>query len=157
MLCQIFMEPLMSSHLLMPSSIGSLVCNPPVFRRVYNWNWLVVHHLGFGFPEAPIATSLCLNLVSLVSIVYAYFFVSRKAWAPLGSGVQDGWGVLARLGVAGIGESIEFHPNSNEHSFPFYHCCTGQIASEWWSWELVGCRWYFVYSVTRPTELFRNL
>ncbi|KAL4068536.1 mate-domain-containing protein [Scleroderma yunnanense] len=79
-------------------------------------NWFFVHPLGLGFAGAPIATSLCLNLVSFISIVYAYFFVPRTAWAPLGSGVWNGWGVLAQLGVAGI----------------------GQIASEWWSWELVG-------------------
>ncbi|KAG6329298.1 hypothetical protein ID866_9792 [Astraeus odoratus] len=79
-------------------------------------NWFFVHPLGLSFPGAPIATALSFNLVSLASIVYAYFFVPRTAWAPLGRGVWHGWGVLARLGIAGI----------------------GQTASEWWSWELMG-------------------
>ncbi|KIM55762.1 hypothetical protein SCLCIDRAFT_30109 [Scleroderma citrinum Foug A] len=93
-------------------------------------NWFFVHPLGLGFPGAPIATSLCLNLVSVVSIVYAYFFVPRTAWAPLGTGVWNGWGVLARLGVAGI----------------------GQIASEWWSWELVGLAASFLGPITLAAQ-----
>ncbi|KAI6104189.1 MATE efflux family protein [Pisolithus sp. B1] len=52
-------------------------------------NWLFVYPLGLSFPGAPIATAL----------------------------IWRGWGVLLRLGVAGV----------------------GQTASEWWSWELMGC------------------
>ncbi|KAI6150066.1 MATE efflux family protein [Pisolithus thermaeus] len=80
-------------------------------------NWLFVYPLGLSFPGAPIATALSFNLVSLASIAYAYFFVPRTAWCPIGPNIWRGWGVLLRLGVAGV----------------------GQTASEWWSWELMGC------------------
>jgi len=80
----------------------------PITKTVF-----VVHHLGLGFPGAPIATSFSFTLVSLVSIVYAYLFVPRTAWVPLGSGVWKGWGLLARLGVAGVGESVNsIDPNA---------------------------------------------
>ena len=81
----------------------------PITKAVF-----VVYRLGLGFPGAPIATSLSYTLVSLVSIVYAYLFVPRTAWVPLGSGVWKGWGLLARLGVAGVGES----PNSIDSNAP---------------------------------------
>lgn len=79
-------------------------------------NWLFVYPFGLSFPGAPIATALSFNLVSFASIAYAYFFVPRTAWCPIGPGVWRGWGVLLQLGVAGV----------------------GQTASEWWSWELIG-------------------
>ncbi|KAL4073506.1 MATE efflux family protein [Scleroderma citrinum] len=79
-------------------------------------NWFFVYSLGFSFRGAPIATALSFNIVSLASILYAYFFVPRAAWIPIGRGVWQGWGVLGRLGIAGI----------------------GQTASEWWTWELIG-------------------
>ncbi|KAI6132539.1 MATE efflux family protein [Pisolithus croceorrhizus] len=79
-------------------------------------NWLFVYPLGLSFPGAPIATALSFNLVSFASIAYAYFFVPRTAWCPIGPSIWRGWGVLLRLGVAGV----------------------GQTASEWWSWELMG-------------------
>ncbi|KIK15434.1 hypothetical protein PISMIDRAFT_115194 [Pisolithus microcarpus 441] len=80
-------------------------------------NWLFVYPLGLSFPGAPIATALSFNLVSFASIAYAYFFVPRTTWCPIGSSIWRGWGVLLRLGIAGV----------------------GQTASEWWSWELIGC------------------
>ncbi|KAI6010116.1 mate-domain-containing protein, partial [Pisolithus marmoratus] len=84
-------------------------------------NWLFVYPLGMSFPGAPIATALSFNLVALTSIVYAYFFVARTAWCPIGPGIWRGWDVLLRLGIAGV----------------------GQTASEWWSWELIGREWHF--------------
>ncbi|KAH7882452.1 mate-domain-containing protein [Phlebopus sp. FC_14] len=79
-------------------------------------NWLFVHPLGLSFPGAPLATALSFNLVSAASLAYAYFFVPRTAWHPIGPGMWTGWSVLWRLGLSGI----------------------GQTASEWWSWELIG-------------------
>lgn len=79
-------------------------------------NWFFVYPLGLSFPGAPIATALSFNLVSLASIVYAYFLLPRTAWCPIGPGIWRGWGALLRLGIAGV----------------------GQTASEWWSWELTG-------------------
>ncbi|KIJ61489.1 hypothetical protein HYDPIDRAFT_169720 [Hydnomerulius pinastri MD-312] len=90
-----------------------IICIAPI--NVF-LNWFFVHPLGLSFPGAPLATALSFNLVSVSSLIYAYFFVPRTAWTPLSAEVWKGWGVLARLGVAGV----------------------GQTASEWWSWELVG-------------------
>ncbi|KAG8213055.1 MATE efflux family protein [Butyriboletus roseoflavus] len=87
-------------------------------------NWLFVYPLGLSFPGAPLATSLSFNLVSAASIIYGYYYVPRTAWSPITRKALDpvtgeiwkGWGLLVRLGIAGV----------------------GQTASEWWSWELVG-------------------
>ncbi|KAL4073505.1 MATE efflux family protein [Scleroderma citrinum] len=79
-------------------------------------NWFFVYPLGLSFRGAPIATALSFNLVSLASILYGYYFVPRTAWTPIGREIWNDWGLLARLGIAGI----------------------GQIVSEWWTWEITG-------------------
>ncbi|KAF9239246.1 MATE efflux family protein [Melanogaster broomeanus] len=87
-------------------------------------NWLFVHPLGLSFPGAPLATSLSFNLVAASSLLYGYFITPRTAWSPITrkslnpvtGEMWKGWSLLARLGIAGV----------------------GQTASEWWSWELIG-------------------
>ncbi|KAI0367216.1 MATE efflux family protein [Pilatotrama ljubarskyi] len=69
-----------------------------------------------GFIGAPIATAISFNLISLMSIVYGVFFVPKTAWHPLSMRCFTSLGVLVQLGLSGV----------------------GQVASEWWSWELVG-------------------
>ncbi|KAI0330061.1 MATE efflux family protein [Cubamyces sp. BRFM 1775] len=69
-----------------------------------------------GFIGAPIATAISFNLISIMSIVYGVFFVPRTAWHPLSMRCFTSLGVLVQLGLSGV----------------------GQVASEWWSWELVG-------------------
>ncbi|CDO73899.1 hypothetical protein BN946_scf185016.g56 [Trametes cinnabarina] len=69
-----------------------------------------------GFIGAPIATAISFNLISLMSIVYGLFFVPKTAWHPLTMRCFTSLGVLVQLGLSGV----------------------GQVASEWWSWELVG-------------------
>ncbi|KAL4073511.1 MATE efflux family protein [Scleroderma citrinum] len=81
-------------------------------------NWFFVYPLGLSFRGAPLATALSFNLVLLASILYAYYFVPRTAWTPLGRDVWHNWGILGRLGIAGI----------------------VQTASAWWTWELIGCK-----------------
>jgi multidrug resistance protein, MATE family len=79
--------------------------------------------INFGFIGAPIATAISMNLIAISSITYGVLFVPRTAWHPLSLRAFRNLGVLVRLGTAGV----------------------GQIASEWWSWELVGC-------TSRPSE-----
>lgn len=93
-------------------------------------NWYFVYPLGLSFRGAPIATSLSLNLVLLASILYAYYFVPRTAWTPIGRGVWQRWGLLARLGIAGI----------------------VQTASAWWSWELIGLAASFLGPVSLAAQ-----
>ncbi|KAI0353405.1 MATE efflux family protein [Trametes cingulata] len=69
-----------------------------------------------GFIGAPIATAISFNLISLMSILYGVFFVPKTAWHPLSMRCFTSLGVLVQLGLSGV----------------------GQVASEWWSWELVG-------------------
>ena len=84
----------------------------------------IVYPLGLSFPGAPLATALSFNLVSAASIFYGYYYAPHTAWSPITresfksvtGEIWKGWGLLARLGIAGVGQS----------------------ASEWWSWELVG-------------------
>ena len=92
---------------LMPSLTGSLVRHRSVLRRVLR-NRIVcpfvkVYPLGLSFRGAPLATAISFNIVALASIFYGYFFVPRTAWLPIGPGVWQGWGLLGRLGIAGIG------------------------------------------------------
>jgi MATE family multidrug resistance protein len=83
-----------------------------------------VYPLGLSFPGAPLATALSFNLVSAASIFYAYYYVPRTAWLPITRAsfnpvtgeIWKGWGLLTRLGLAGV----------------------GQTASEWWCWELLA-------------------
>ena len=79
-----------------------------------------------GFIGAPIATALCFNLISLASVAYGVYFVpSKAAWHPFSRRSFTSLGVLVQLGLSGV----------------------GQVASEWWSWELVGRESYFVPSM----------
>lgn len=72
--------------------------------------------IRLGFIGAPIATAISFNLISIISIMYGLFFVPKTAWHPLSSRCFTSLGVLVQLGLSGV----------------------GQVASEWWSWELVG-------------------
>ena len=69
-----------------------------------------------GFIGAPIATAVSFNLISILSIIYGVFYVPKTAWHPLSMRCFTSLGVLVQLGLSGV----------------------GQVASEWWSWELVG-------------------
>ncbi|CAE6504877.1 unnamed protein product [Rhizoctonia solani] len=83
------------------------------------FNWLLVWgppSFRLGFIGAPIASSISFTLSAAIYVGYTYFFVSRKAWHPIGRQTIQGLGTLYRLGLSG----------------------TGQIASEWWSWEFLG-------------------
>ncbi|CAE6507194.1 unnamed protein product [Rhizoctonia solani] len=83
------------------------------------FNWLLVWGpppFQFGFVGAPIASSISFTLSAAIYVGYTYLFVSRKAWHPIGRQTFQGLGTLYRLGLLG----------------------TGQIASEWWSWEFLG-------------------
>ncbi|CAE6514476.1 unnamed protein product [Rhizoctonia solani] len=68
------------------------------------------------FVGAPIASSISFTLSAAIYVGYTYLLVSRKAWHPIGRQTFQGLGTLYRLGLSG----------------------TGQIASEWWSWEFLG-------------------
>ncbi|KAF5361082.1 hypothetical protein D9756_004872 [Leucocoprinus leucothites] len=82
-------------------------------------NYLLVwgpEPIRLGFIGAPLATAISFNLVSLLSILYGAFFVPKTAWHPISRRMFTGLGVLVQLGVGGV----------------------GQVASEWWAWELVA-------------------
>ncbi|KAG2366411.1 MATE efflux family protein [Suillus spraguei] len=82
-------------------------------------NYLLVwgpEPIRLGFIGAPIATSVSYVLVSISSVIYGVFFVERTAWHPLSRRSFTSLGLLVQLGLGGV----------------------GQVASEWWSWELVG-------------------
>jgi MATE family multidrug resistance protein len=69
-----------------------------------------------GFIGAPIATAISFNLISISSVIYGIFYVEKTTWHPISRRSFSDLGLLVRLGLAGV----------------------GQIASAWWSWELVG-------------------
>ncbi|RDX46702.1 MATE efflux family protein [Polyporus arcularius HHB13444] len=82
-------------------------------------NYLLVwgpEPIRLGFIGAPIATAISFNLISIMSVIYGVFFVPKTAWHPLSMRCFTSLGVLVQLGLSGV----------------------GQVASEWWSWELVG-------------------
>ncbi|KAI0264617.1 MATE efflux family protein [Gloeopeniophorella convolvens] len=82
---------------------------------------------ALGFVGAPLASAISFNLISIASVIYGIVFVPRTAWHPFSRRSFTSLGVLARLGLAGV----------------------GQTASEWWSWELVG----LAASLLGPTTL----
>ncbi|CAE6458103.1 unnamed protein product [Rhizoctonia solani] len=82
-------------------------------------NWLLVwgpESIRLGFVGAPLATAISFNLISVCSVVYGVLYTPATAWHPIGRRSFRSLGTLLQLGLAG----------------------TGQIASEWWSWELIG-------------------
>ncbi|CAE6437856.1 unnamed protein product [Rhizoctonia solani] len=82
-------------------------------------NWLLVwgpEPLRLGFIGAPIASSISFNLMALIYVIHAYFFNSPEAWHPINHLCLQDLGQLFRLGLSS----------------------TGQIASEWWCWEIVA-------------------
>ncbi|KIJ38183.1 hypothetical protein M422DRAFT_176909, partial [Sphaerobolus stellatus SS14] len=83
-------------------------------------NYLLVwgpEPIRLGFIGAPIASCISMNLMSLLCILYGVYWVPRTAWHPFCRRSFQSLGVILQLGLAGV----------------------GQTASEWWSWELVGC------------------
>ncbi|KAB5589989.1 MATE efflux family protein [Ceratobasidium theobromae] len=72
--------------------------------------------LNTGFIGAPIASSISFNLMAIILIVYAKWFIPQTASHPVNRKSFQEIGRLFRLGLSG----------------------TGQIASEWWSWEFVA-------------------
>ncbi|KAG1861143.1 MATE efflux family protein [Suillus subalutaceus] len=95
-------------------------------------NYLLVwgpEPIRLGFIGAPIATSVSYNLVSIISVIYGVFFVERTAWHPLSRRSFTSLGLLVQLGLGGV----------------------GQVASEWWSWELIGRAYIFPF--LGPTAL----
>jgi multidrug resistance protein, MATE family len=70
-----------------------------------------------GFIGAPISTAICQYILLILHYSYAYFYVSRRAWHPLFTRQMfTHLDVVIRLGLSGI----------------------GQLATEWWAWELVA-------------------
>ncbi|KAF5336420.1 hypothetical protein D9611_006482 [Ephemerocybe angulata] len=81
--------------------------------------WLLVwgpEPFRLGFIGAPLASAISFNLIAIASFVYGAFFVDRRAWHPLSKRMFTNLGLLAHLGLSGV----------------------GQTASEWWAWELVS-------------------
>ncbi|KAH7096099.1 MATE efflux family protein [Auriculariales sp. MPI-PUGE-AT-0066] len=73
--------------------------------------------IHLGFIGAPIATGISYNLILALSFVYGIWYApDNKAWTPISKRSFQSLGLVINLGLAGV----------------------GQIASEWWSWELVG-------------------
>lgn len=72
--------------------------------------------IRLGYIGAPISTAFSFNLISVLTLVYGLLYAPREAWEPISSKMFKSLGLLVQLGLAGV----------------------GQLASEWWSWELVG-------------------
>lgn len=72
--------------------------------------------IRLGYIGAPISTAFSFNLIAMLTLIYGLFYAPREAWQPLSSNIFKSLGLLVQLGSAGV----------------------GQLASEWWSWELVG-------------------
>ncbi|KAJ1302166.1 hypothetical protein OPQ81_000994 [Rhizoctonia solani] len=82
-------------------------------------NWLLVwgpEPIRLGFIGAPIASSISFDLMALIYVIHAYFINSPEAWHPINHLCFQELGKLFRLGLSS----------------------TGQIASEWWCWEIVA-------------------
>ncbi|KAG6919139.1 hypothetical protein DXG01_008946 [Tephrocybe rancida] len=100
--------------------IFAMMANPEIARLAGLYlRWLAIglpvwgpEPLRLGFIGAPIGTAVSYMLVSVISI----FYVPHVAWHPISSKMFTNLGFLFRLGLSGI----------------------GQIASEWWAWEILA-------------------
>ncbi|KIY63126.1 multidrug/Oligosaccharidyl-lipid/Polysaccharide flippase [Cylindrobasidium torrendii FP15055 ss-10] len=82
-------------------------------------NWFLVwgpQSVRLGYVGAAVATAVSFNLIALLSLLYWIFLTPAGAWHPLSSRMFESLPLLMKLGAAGV----------------------GQIASEWWAWELIG-------------------
>ncbi|CAE7213050.1 unnamed protein product [Rhizoctonia solani] len=91
------------------------------FIAIFNaaLNWLLVwgsEPVRLGFIGAPIASSISFDLMALIYIIHACFINSPEARHPINQLCFQELGKLFKLGLWG----------------------TGQIASEWWCWEIVA-------------------
>jgi MATE family multidrug resistance protein len=91
--------------------------------------------IALGFIGAPLATAISFNLMAIASIVYGVFIVPSTAWHPVSRRSFTDLGILLRLGLAGIGLSFS---RCHFPTFDTLWSLTGQTASAWWSWELIG-------------------
>jgi hypothetical protein len=94
--------------------------------------------VALGFVGAPLATAISFNLIAIASIVYGIYFIPRTAWLPFSRRSFTNLGVLIRLGLGGIGLCST---TSHSPTVDIFLWSSGQTASEWWSWELVGRKW----------------
>jgi MATE family multidrug resistance protein len=125
-------------HLSMHSLIGcsvrlcsSHVSTSHVLRLVWG-----PKPVRLGFIGAPIATAISFNLVSVASIVYGIFFVPKTAWHPISRRCFTSLGVLVQLGFGGVGKYLIHY--TRRPDFNLTSVNLGQVASEWWSWELIA-------------------
>jgi MATE family multidrug resistance protein len=92
--------------------------------------------IRLGFIGAPIATAISFNLVSVMSVIYGVFFVPNTAWHPISRRSFTSLGVLVQLGIAGVGKFLPSGCYCISLILITFHI--GQVASEWWSWELAA-------------------
>ncbi|CAE6348221.1 unnamed protein product [Rhizoctonia solani] len=100
------------------SHIPTIIMIPAAALNAF-LTWLLVwgpDPFRLGFIGAPIASSVSFDLMALAYIIHAYFINSPEAWHPLNHLCLQELGKLFRLGLSS----------------------TGQIASEWWCWEIVA-------------------
>ncbi|GAA5836748.1 hypothetical protein JCM9279_007648 [Rhodotorula babjevae] len=102
---------------LMLAPVLALVAAAPL-NVLLNWLlvWGPIDALNLGFLGAPIATTVSLNVMCLVMVLYAVFAAPRDAWGGLSKDCLRDLGLNLRLGISGI----------------------GMVGSEWWSWEIVS-------------------
>ncbi|KAF8513417.1 mate-domain-containing protein [Hysterangium stoloniferum] len=72
--------------------------------------------IRLGFIGAPIAIVLSFYTMAILNLLYGIYWTPKKAWHPFSRRSFHSLGVIVRLGLSGV----------------------GQIASEWWAWELMG-------------------
>ncbi|KAF9508146.1 hypothetical protein BS47DRAFT_1377777 [Hydnum rufescens UP504] len=117
---------------LMCSSTGSLVCSFFITLR-FILKFSISMGTGWGatwLHRSPLATGLSFNLIALCTLIYAVAFAPRVAWHPIGRASFKNLGILVQLGLASV----------------------GQLASEWWSWELVGLAASFLGPASLATQ-----
>ncbi|KAF8508258.1 mate-domain-containing protein [Hysterangium stoloniferum] len=96
------------THVMMIIAVLNVLLN---YLLVWGPSWICL-----GFIGGPLATAISYNIMSLIYLLYGIYWTSSEAWHPLTARSFTCLGIVIRLGLAGV----------------------GQIASEWWSWELVG-------------------
>ncbi|KAG6919085.1 hypothetical protein DXG01_009338 [Tephrocybe rancida] len=86
--------------------------------------------IRLGFIGAPISTVVSYIFVSFISIFYGAFVLPHVAWHPISSKMFTRLGFLFRLGLYGI----------------------GQIASEWWAWEVLALAASYIGPISMASQ-----
>lgn len=78
-----------------------MLCVIAPFNVLLNYLLVWSPTFGLGFIGAPIATTVSVDLMAAMFLVYCYFFVPKIGWCGFRREALSGWGPVCKLGISG--------------------------------------------------------